>query len=57
MPHFTQSLKKELSFYGFELVNLLQTQIMRTKDWLENRENFKNKDKLDYNKRDEGGKR
>ena len=24
---------------------------MRTKDWLENRENFKNRDKLDYNKR------
>lgn len=24
---------------------------MKTKEWLENRENFKNRDKADYNKR------
>lgn len=28
MPHFTQSLKKELSFYGFEPVNLVTGSVL-----------------------------
>lgn len=28
MPHFTQSLKKELSFYGFEPVNLITGSVL-----------------------------